>query len=115
MYKLISYGAFFENESTRKYRKIGSPTIDFIQKEKHYNHLYSNFDWYEWSIDSTFIQKYKNILVLVIGEKDVFISVNRTSIAISLCQVIYTKTKHGLVLFSNVLNEINLFPAECTV
>lgn len=87
-----------------------SITIKTLRREKHYNHFLQNLDWYEWNIDSQFMEYYKHNLVVVIGDYDMLITVNKTSYAMTqLCEVIYTKTEHGMVLFSNVLNQIKLF------
>jgi hypothetical protein len=105
----LMYGVFQKNNLTTFFDS-SSITIKTLKRKKHYNHFLQNLDWYEWSIDSQFMEYYKHNLVLVIGDYDMLITVNKTSYAMTqLCEVIYTKTEHGLVLFSNVLNQIKIF------
>jgi hypothetical protein len=104
----LMYGIFQKGNLTSNLES--SITIKTLKREKHYNHFLQNLDWYEWSIDSQFMEYYKQNLVLVIGDYDMLITVNKTSYAMTqLCEVIYTKTEHGMVLFSNILNQIKLF------
>lgn len=108
VFKILLYGLFVENEQTGIYNK--SITIQTLKYEKHYHHFLNNVDWYEWSIDTHFMDYYHNNLVLIIGEYDKLIRVNKTSYAMTqLCDVIYTQTRHGMVLFSNVLDGIKMF------
>lgn len=108
VFKVLFYGIFFENEQTSTYNS--SITVKTLKQEKHYRHFLDNLDWYEWAIDSYFMNYYRNNLVLTIGEHDKFLKVNKTSYAMTqLCRVIYTPTRHGMVLFSNVLDGITIF------
>jgi hypothetical protein len=53
---------------------------------------------------------YRNNLVLIMGDYDKFVRVNKTSYALTqLCRVIYTPTRHGMVLLSNVLDSVTMF------
>ena len=73
------------------------------------NFIRDNLDWYEASIDTPFMKRFSKSLTLVIGIHDKSISVNTTSYAMTeLCRVIYTNTRHGMVLFTNVLDQIDL-------
>lgn len=107
-FKLLMYGVFFDNEHTSVYNK--SITIQTLKTEKQYNILLDSVDWYEWTIDSYFMNLYRNNLVIIMGDYDKFVRVNKTSYAMTqLCRVIYTPTRHGMVLFSNVLDGITMF------
>ena len=108
IYKHIIYGVFMEHSSSLWRRKI--TTIKVLQTEKQTSHFENNLNWYEWSIDTPFMEKYKHNLILVIGEKDNLISVDKTCYALTkLCKVIYTNTQHGWILFSRFLDNIVLF------
>lgn len=108
IFKVLLYGVFLENEQTAIYNN--SITVQTLKHEKHYNHFLQNLDWYEWTIDTHFMDYYRNNLVLIIGDYDKFVRVNKTSYAMTqLCRVIYTPTRHGMVLFSNVLDGITIF------
>ena len=107
-FKVLLYGVFLENEQTAIYNN--SITVQTLKQKKHYNHFLDNLDWYEWAIDSHFMDYYRNNLVLIMGDYDKFVRVNKTSYAMTnLCRVIYTPTRHGMVLFSNVLDGITMF------
>jgi len=107
-FKLLFYGIFFENELTSNYNS--SITIQTLKQEKHYNHMLNSLDWYEWNVDSYFMNYYRNNLVLIMGDYDKFVRVNKTSYALTqLCRVIYTPTRHGMVLLSNVLDSVTMF------
>jgi hypothetical protein len=108
IYKHIIYGVFFEHPTSSWRRKIA--TIHVLGTEKQTAHFENNLNWFEWSIDTQFMNQYKHNLILVIGEKDNLISVDKECHALTrLCKVIYTNTRHGMVLFSRFLDKINLF------
>jgi hypothetical protein len=108
IFKILLYGVFLENEQTGTYNK--SITVQTLKHEKHYHHFLNSVDWYEWNIDSYFMNMYRNNLVLIMGDYDKFVRVNKTSYAMTqLCRVIYTPTRHGMVLFTDVLDGITLF------
>lgn len=102
LYKHLAYGLFFNHTSSVWRQEI--ITVQALRMEKHYWHIVNNFNWYEWSIDTQFLEKYKHNLVLVIGEKDNLISVDKTSFALtSICKVIFTNTYHGFVIITPFL------------
>ena len=108
MFVSMFHGAMAQTNLTDIYGQ--SRIVRWFRITKHANHLLNNFDWYEWSIDTAFMQKYKNNLILVIGKKDVLLSVNTTSYAMTqICRVIYTNTQHGFVLFTNFMKQIQPF------
>lgn len=108
MLKHIIYGVYFKHKSTAVRQKI--VTVYALGYKKFYDNIETQFNWYEFSIDTPFLKKYKDTLVLVIGENDSLLSVDKTSYALTkLCRVIYINTRHGMVLFTNVLNQIELF------
>lgn len=101
----LFHGALMKSNLTKKYRMIG--TINILREEKHYRHAENNFDWYEWSIDTIFMNYYKTKLIIVIGKYDNLISLNETSYAMTkICRVIYTNTLHGFVLFSDFMDYV---------
>ena len=80
-----------------------------IRQQKIIEYIRDNLDWYEVSIDTRFMQRFSKSLTLVIGNYDKIINVNKTSYAMTkLCNVIYINTPHGLVLFTNVIDRIEL-------
>ena len=100
LFKQVIHGVFANNKLTHIYRQI--TTVNVLRQEKHYNHLIYNLDWFEWSIDSSFMEYYKHNLVLVIGNYDSMIQVNKTCRAMTeIVPVIYTDTVHGFVLFAD--------------
>lgn len=108
IYKHIIYGVFFEHPTSSWRRQIA--TIRALRSEKQTAHFENNLNWLEWTIDTQFMEKYKHNLILVIGLRDNLISVNKDCIALTqLCRVIYTDTRHGMVLFTRFLEKINLF------
>jgi len=108
IFKVLLYGVFIENEQTAIYNS--SITVQTLKHEKHYNHFLHSLDWYEWTIDTHFMDYYRNNLVLIMGDFDKFVRINKNSYAMTqLCRVIYTPTRHGMVLFSNVLDGITMF------
>jgi hypothetical protein len=108
MAKHVLYGVFLENNSSAQRAKI--TTVKVLNTKKQRSLLERNFNINEWSIDTPFMEKNKHNLVLVIGLKDNLISVDKESRAMTqLCQVIYTNTRHGMVLFTRFLNQIILF------
>lgn len=101
----LFHGVLSRSNLTNSYRMI--TTVNLFREEKHYHHIVNNFDWYEWTIDSTFMNYYKEKLIIVIGRYDNLISLNETSYAMTkICRVIYTNTLHGFVLFSNFLDYV---------
>lgn len=108
VYKNIVYGVFFEHPTSEWRRKIA--TIQVLRTEKQTTHFEINLNWFEWTIDTPFMDKYKHNLVLVIGEKDNLISVDKNCRALTeLNCVIYTNTRHGMLLFTRFLDQINIF------
>ena len=104
IFSSIFHGVIARTEFTDFYRRI--TTIQVLREKKQYNHILSNFDWHEWTIDTMFMQKYKKNLILVIGTNDELITVNATSYAMTqICKVIYTNTMHGFVLFSSIFSK----------
>ena len=53
----------------------------------------NNFNWYEYTIDTPFLQKHKHNLVLVIGDKDTLISVDKTSFAITSISILIDRSE----------------------
>ena len=101
----LFHGALIKSNFTSTYRTI--TTVNLFWEEKHYRHVVDNLDWYEWNIDTKFMNYYKENLIIVIGKYDNLISVNETSCAMTkICRVIYTNTLHGFVLFSNFMDYI---------
>jgi hypothetical protein len=109
MLKHIMYGVFFQHKSTTERRNI--ITVNALRYNKLYTIFEQKINWYEWSIDTPFIEKYKDTLVLVIGDNDNLLSIDKTSYALTkLCRVIYTNTRHGMVLATTFLSQIQLNP-----
>lgn len=105
LFKSLFHGAFIKSNLTRAYRSI--VTVNVLREEKHYRHIENNFDWHEWTIDTSFMNYYKENLIIVIGRRDTLMSVNESSYAMTkLCRIIYTNTIHGFVLFSNFMDTI---------
>ncbi len=101
----LFHGVFSHSNLTDTYRMIS--TVNLLRYEKQYRHMENNFDWYEWTLDTPFMNYYKDILTLVIGKYDDLLSVNETSYAMTkICRVIYTNTLHGFVLFTDFLDDI---------
>jgi hypothetical protein len=99
------YGVFLVHPiKTPEYHK--SVTINTLRLYRYYNGLYKAIDWYEWTIDSEMMLRYSKNMVLVIGNYDSFIDVDRESPAMKLCRVIYTNTQHGLVIFTDFMEQI---------
>lgn len=111
----LFHGVFSKSNLTAAYRMIS--TVNLLRDEKQYRHMENNFDWYEWSLDTTFMKYYKDILTIVIGKYDNLLSVNETSYAMTkICRVIYTNTLHGFVLFTDFLDEIQTIkPDTCSI
>jgi hypothetical protein len=102
------HGMIARTDLTDFYRKI--TTVRVLRETKHFNHVLNNFDWHEWTIDTVFMQKYKKNLILVISTNDELITVNATSYAMTqICEVIYTNTMHGFVLFSSIFSKVGFF------
>ncbi len=113
LFKHVIHGVFTKTNYTEIYRK--STTVNVLRQTKHYNHIHDNLDWYEWSLDTTFMKYYKHNLILVIGKYDALLTVNSYSKSMTeLCRVIYTNTLHGLVLFTDFLKYIEL-DSSCSV
>jgi pimeloyl-ACP methyl ester carboxylesterase len=105
MFDACLYGVFFiHSEKTPIYRK--SITINTLRLQRQYTHMYENMDWYEWSIDTDMMKRFSHNMVLVIGNYDKFIVIDRESPAMKLCRVIYTDTQHGMVIFSDFMEQI---------
>ena len=108
IFACIFHGAIVRTDQTEEYRQL--VTVQVMRKTKHFVHAMHNLDWFEWTIDTAFMQKYKNNLILVIGTNDELMSLNATSVAMTqICRVIYTNTKHGFVLFTKFMNQIQPF------
>lgn len=113
LFKHVVHGVFVNTNYTKKYRK--STTVKVLRQTKQYYHIYNNLDWYEWSLDTIFMEHYKHNLILVIGNYDALLTVNSHSKALTeICRVIYTNTSHGLVLFTDFLKYIEL-DSSCSV
>ena len=105
MFDACLYGVFFVHpEKTPIYRR--SVTINTLRLERYYRHLYNYMDWWEWSIDTELLHEFADTMVLVIGDHDKLISVERNSPAMQLCRVIYTNTRHGMVIFTDFMEQI---------
>jgi hypothetical protein len=104
----LFHGVFSQSNLTETYRMIS--TVNLLRDEKQYSHMENNFDWYEWTLDTPFMNYYKDILTLVIGKYDDLLSVDESSYAMTkICRVIYTNTLHGFVLFTDFLDDIPAF------
>ncbi len=108
MLKHIIYGVYFQHKSTIERQKI--VTVHALRYKKFYINVETQMNWYEFSIDSHFMEKYKDTLVLVIGNHDKLVSVDKTSYAMTkLCKVLYIDTRHGMVLATNLFRQLELF------
>ena len=97
------YGIFFNHpDKTPIYHE--SMTINTLRLERHYMHIYSNMDWYEWSLDSVLMKRFAHNMVLVIGDQDDLIDINRESLALKTSRVIYTH--HGMVIFTDFMDQV---------
>ena len=100
-YKMIAFGVYVKGNHYPEYKNRS--VVRTIRIDKHYKHALTNLDWYQWTIDSRFMEKHKHNLVLVIGDRDYGITVNKTSLAMTqTCKVVYIDAKHGGCLFGNV-------------
>jgi hypothetical protein len=105
LFASIFHGVFTKSNYTNMYRTI--TTVNVVRDYKHYRHMEENFDWHEWTIDTQFMEHYKEKLTLVVGKYDNLLSLNQSSYAMTkICRVIYTNTLHGFVLFNNFLDDI---------
>jgi hypothetical protein len=105
LFKHVIHGAFTKTKYTGIYRQ--STTVNVLRQYKHYYHLYNNVDWYEWSLDSHFMEYYKENLVLVIGKYDSMMNINtRSNALLETCRILYTNTLHGFVIFTNFFKKI---------
>ena len=66
-----------------------------------YNIHRHELDWYEWSIDSKFIEVFADTLSLVIGTNDTAIDVRHVEI-LDRCRTIYTDKSHAMSLLMNM-------------
>jgi hypothetical protein len=105
----VIYGVLIEHEIYSKafISRIGVMTV--LRQPKYVTFLWNMIDWYEWSIDSLFIQVYSEQLVLVIGKNDSMLNVTASSPIFSECQVIFTDTQHGMVIFDNFMSQVELW------
>ena len=105
MFDACLYGIFFTHPNkTHIYHQ--SMTINTLRLERHYMHVYNYMDWSEWTIDSIMLKRFAHNMVLVIGEQDGLIDINRDSPAMNLCRVIYTDTQHGFVIFTDFMDQV---------
>jgi hypothetical protein len=105
VYKAGLYGVYFIHPTlTSEYRK--SVTVNTLRTEHFYWHMYHHMNWFEWSIDSEMLRRFSKNMVLVIGDQDNLIEINRDSDALKLCRVIYTDTRHGMVVFTDFMNRV---------
>jgi hypothetical protein len=105
-FKQILFGLVFKSDLTVELN--GVSFIQLMRSDKQRYHLFANYRWKDWSIDSEFLRKYIDNLVLVIGDNDYLISIDKTSVS-NMANTIYTNTAHGMVLFTRIFNEIQLF------
>lgn len=105
MFDACLYGIFMiHSNKTRIYHQ--SMTINTLRLERHYMHVYNYMDWSEWTIDSAMLKRFTHNMVLVIGEQDSLIDINRDSPAMKICRVIYTNTQHGFVIFTDFMDQV---------
>jgi hypothetical protein len=108
----VTFGVFmYHDQYSKSFQGIIS-VINVIRQTKYYNLLLNWIDWHEWSVDSTFIRVYSDQLVLVIGKYDRMINVTQSPI-FEHCRVIFTETRHGMVIFDNFLQSVDLWTKSC--
>jgi hypothetical protein len=102
IHKHLLFGLFVNHEE--RTASSGSLfTIMSLNSHKQYNHMIDHLDWYEWTVDTVFMERYRDILTLVISDNDNLITVDKTSYALTnICKVVYTNTSHGLVIFTQI-------------
>ena len=106
--KLLVNCVLFDN-SKQSYCSNNALLVKTLKREKIITFIQNNFDWIDATIDTHFMNRFSKSLTLVIGTQDGSIQVNQTSYAMTeLCRVIYTNTRHGMVLFTNVLDQIDM-------
>lgn len=91
-------------ELTPMYHK--SITVNTMRLERNYQQLFRSLDWFEWSIDTEMLRRFSKNMVLVIGDHDELIEINRDSDALKLCRVIYTDLQHGMVIFIDLMSRV---------
>jgi hypothetical protein len=100
-YRMVAFGVFVNGSEIEAHEKRS--IVRTMKLDKHYQHALTNLDWYQWTIDSHFMKKHSHNLILVIGEGDYGMSINKTSVAMTtLCRVVYLDAKHGECLLKNV-------------
>ena len=77
-----------------------------MRLERNYQQLFRSLDWFEWSIDTEMLRRFSKNMVLVIGDHDELIEINRDSDALKLCRVIYTDLQHGMVIFIDLMSRV---------
>ncbi len=105
-FKQILFGLVFKNEFTAGINEI--VFIQLMRSERNRLHLIHNYRWKDWSIDSDFLRKYMDNLVLVISVNDHLISVDKESIS-RMSTVIFTTTTHGMIVATRIFNQIQMF------
>lgn len=105
MFDACLYGIFLVHPN-RTHIYHHSMTINTLRLERHYMHIYNYMDLSEWTIDSTMLKRFAHNMVLVIGEQDNLIDINRNSLAMEICRVIYTNTQHGFVIFTDFMDQV---------
>ncbi len=105
----LAFGVFANHDIYTRLFNKSVAVVSVLRQPRFYDLLLHSVDWYEWSIDSVFIRLYAKQLVLVVGTNDNMIDINMKSPILSECQVIYTDTSHGMVIFNNFMSQIDLW------
>jgi hypothetical protein len=111
----VMYGVYTNHDVYSRFFDGTISVVNVLRQPRFYDFLWNMIDWYEWSIDSVFIRVYSEQLVLVIGKNDSMINVTANSPIFNECQVIFTDTKHGMVIFDDFMTQIELWNHDCPI
>jgi len=104
----VMYGVFINHGEYSNPYINDIAVVSVLRQPKFAHFMFHMIDWNEWSIDSIFIRFYAEQLVLVMGTNDNMIRI-RDGPVLNECQVIYTDTRHGMVIFNNFMSQIELW------